>query len=313
MITSASKAMLDELVNKLTEVYKELTVNRGKKLSYVGMTFDFTSTGKVKLTMEGYGNDILSSYGVEGKASSPALEHLFHVREGIALLDEEQRCHFHSRVAKILYLAKRVRCDLLTAIVFLTMRVLVADVDDWEKLNRVLKYLNATPNIGLVLEPSNNIFVDAYVDASYGVHDGRQSHTGVFITLGKGAIYVKSAKQKLVSKLSTEAELIGLSDSSSQVIWTREFLIAQGYDLDAAKIRQDNKSTMALVEKGRSTSERTRHISIRYFFIKDRVDRGELSIEYTPTGDMVADILTKPLQVDLFRRMRAALLNWHDG
>ena len=261
------------------------------------MTFDFTSIGKVKLTMEGYVNDILSSYGVEGKASSPALEHLFHVREGIALLDEEQRCH----------------CDLLTAIVFLTTRVLVADVDDWEKLNRVLKYLNATPNIGLVLEPSNNIFVDAYVDASYGVHDGRQSHTGVFITLGKGAIYVKSAKQKLVSKSSTEAELIGLSDSSSQVIWTREFLIAQGYDLDAAKIRQDNKSTMALVEKGRSTSERTRHISIRYFFIKDRVDRGELSIEYTPTGDMVADILTKPLQGDLFRRMRAALLNWHDG
>jgi hypothetical protein len=130
------------------------------------------------------------------------------------------------------------------------------------------------------------------------------------ITLGAGPVYVKSCKQKLVSKSSTEAELIGLSDSVSQVIWTREFLIAQGYALDAATVYQDNKSTIALAEKGHSSSERTRHISIRYFFIKDRINAGEIRVEYMPTADMISDILTKPLQGELFRTLLRKLLNW---
>jgi hypothetical protein len=74
------------------------------------------------------------------------------------------------------------------------------------------------------------------------------------------------------------------------------------------KIYQDNMSTIALADKGRSTSSRTRHIAIRYFFVKDKVDQGEVEIEYLCTEDMRADILTKPLQGELFRKMRAALM-----
>jgi hypothetical protein len=121
---------------------------------------------------------------------------------------------------------------------------------------------------------------------------------------------VRSGKQKLVSKSSTEAELIGLSDSLTQGIWTRDFLIFQGYTMAPATVYQDNMSTIALAEKGRSTSDRTRHISIRYFFVKDRIDSGEVRIEYMPTASMLADVLTKPLQGELFRAMRKQLLNW---
>ena len=69
-------------------------------------------------------------------------------------------------------------------------------------------------------------------------------------------------------------------------------------------------SAIALAAKGRSTSDRTRHIHIRYFFVKDRVDAGEICVEYKPTKLMLADLLTKPLQGDLFRAMRKELLNW---
>jgi hypothetical protein len=177
------------------------------------------------------------------------------------------------------------------------------------KLERVLKYLNGSRELGIVLKPDKNLCVHAFIDASYGVHVDGKSHTGVIIGIGKGPVYAKSAKHKLVSKSSTEAELISLSDGSTQVIWTREFLIHQGYQLEAATIFQDNKSTMALVEKGRSTSERTRHVNIRFFFVKDRVDAGEIKIVYLPTAQMTADILTKPLQGELFRRLRTELLN----
>ena len=192
---------------------------------------------------------------------------------------------------------------------FLATRVLHATERDELKLTRTLKYLQATAQLGLTLEVSDKISVFGYVDASYGVHADCKSHSGAAVTLGKGIVYAKSAKQKVVSKSSTEAELIALSDSSSQVIYSRDFLIGQGYSLDAATIYQDNQSTMALVKNGRANSERSRHINIRYFFVKDRVEQGDVKIEYMPTGDMIADVLTKPLQGSLFARLRDLLLN----
>jgi hypothetical protein len=69
-------------------------------------------------------------------------------------------------------------------------------------------------------------------------------------------------------------------------------------------------STMALVDKGASGSERTKHIKIRYFWVKDRVQSGEIKVEYMPTEEMVADILTKPLQGSKFVTLRNMLLNW---
>jgi hypothetical protein len=127
--------------------------------------------------------------------------------------------------------------------------------------------------------------------------------------LGKGAFYVQSSKQKIVSKSSTESELIAVSDGLSEVIWARNFLLNQGVRLGPAVVYQDNKSTMALMAKGRSTSSRTKHINIRYFFVKDRVESGEVVITYAPTEAMIADLLTKPLQGELFRRLRRSLLN----
>jgi KUP system potassium uptake protein len=121
---------------------------------------------------------------------------------------------------------------------------------------------------------------------------------------------VKSSKQKLVAKSSTEAELIALSDALGQVIWTRNFLCAQGYDLGPFTVLQDNLSTMTMVKNGASTSDRTRHVNIRFFFAKDRVDSGEIKLQYCPAEDMVADLFTKPLQGELFRKLRNRLLNW---
>jgi hypothetical protein len=75
-------------------------------------------------------------------------------------------------------------------------------------------------------------------------------------------------------------------------------------------VYQDNKSTIIMAEKGCSTSERTRHINIRYFFVKDRINTGEQKVVYKPTTEMIADLLTKPLQGELFRVLRKELLNW---
>ena len=308
LVTCELEEVIDAVYGQLQDRYKEVKMQRGPKVSYLGMTLDFSVPGKAKCTMEGYVSDLLRLCEVTGRANTPAAESLFEIGESPPLTTEVRE-EFHSRVAKLLYLAKRVRPDLLVSVSFLATRVRGATEQDHSKLDRVLRYLNATADLGLTLEVSDPITVLGYIDASYGVHVDGKSHTGTVITLGKGIVYAKSSKQKVVSKSSTEAELIGLSDSASQVIWTRDFLIGQGYQLDAATIYQDNMSTMALVKKGQSNSERSRHINIRYFFVKDRVEQGDVKIEYKPTGEMIADVLTKPLQGSLFARLRDKLLN----
>ena len=134
-----------------------------------------------------------------------------------------------------------------------------------------------------------------------------KSVTDVVIMIGEAKIFVKSSKQRIVTRSSTEAELVGLYDALSQVIWTREYLIHQGFNLGPARVYHDNKSTICLAEKERSTNERTRHVKIRFFFIHDYIENNEIIIEYLPTGKMVADILTKPLHGALFEKFRGAL------
>ena len=311
MITCKDEKIIDDVIEKLTERYEKITSKDGLVHNYIGMTFDFSKEDEVSITMDGYIKEILNSYKVTGTAATPALSYLFEVRES-PLLDKERADTFHSRTAKLLYLAKRVRPEILPTVNFLSTRVKNPTEDDWNKLDRCLKYLNGEPSMGIRLSCASNdpLSVVSHVDASYGVHPDGKSHSGMCIALGEGPIYVKSSKQKIVTKSSTEAELVALSDGCSQVIWSREFLLNQGYKVDAATIYQDNMSTIALVDKGRSNSDSTRHINVRYYFIKDRIKSGEVVIKHKPTDLMIADGLTKPLQGRLFRDMRARLLNW---
>jgi hypothetical protein len=126
------------------------------------------------------------------------------------------------------------------------------------------------------------------------------------MSLGKGSIIGMSKKQKINARSSTECELVGADDAMPQVMWTRYFIEAQGFGIDDNILAQDNLSTMLLEKNGKqSSSKRTKHIRVRYFFIKDRVANNDISIRHCPTGEMLADHFTKPLQGSLFRKFRA--------
>jgi hypothetical protein len=261
--------------------------------------------------MKKYVEDLLLDAGVTGLHRTPASESLFQIRDA-PMLETKEREKFHSLVAKVLYLAKRTRPDLLLATSFLTTRVQSPDTDDARKLHRMLGYLNGTKSFGIVLRPADvqSLTLDAFIDASYGVHADGKSHSGMIIALSAGPLFVKSSKQKIVTKSSTEAELVAFSDMCSNVIWCRDFLTNQGYNMPPARVYQDNQSAIALEEKGTSSSERTRHVHIRHFWVRDRIESGDIQVAYLPTDLMIADILTKPLQGDKFIEMRNQLLNW---
>ena len=115
-----------------------------------------------------------------------------------------------------------------------------------------------------------------------------------------------------MSKSSTEAELIALSDSTNQALYLRWFHIDQGYEMGPVTFYQDNTSTMALVARGKPGAERTRHIDIRYFWLADRVKGGEAAVVHMRTAEMYANVLTKPLQGAQFIYERECLTGWGD-
>ena len=215
---------------------------------------------------------------------------------------EKEAKNYYSVVQRLLYLGVQFRRDILLAISFLTTRVRAPDVDDKKKLDRVLKYLNETRDLHFVFEGdvSKKLILHASVDASFGIHADGKLHSGYIGVIAGGSVEAKSKKQGLVTKSSTEAELVALSDMSSLAIWWREFIICQGYDIGAMEVEQDSTSCMKLAENGRSFNQLSRHINIRYFFIKDRMDAKEIKLKYVQIDELVADILTKPLQGEKF-------------
>jgi len=225
------------------------------------------------------------------------------------LLSNEKSDRFHSIVAKLLYISKRGRLDIQLTVAFLCTRVSCCTEQDWSKLKRLLQYLHRTQNEYLVLGADALTTLRTWVDAAYGVHHDLKSHTGGAMSLGKGVILGKSSKQKLNTKSSTEAEVVGASDYLPNTIWARMFLEAQGYTIVDNVFYQDNQSAMKLEINGRaSCGQKSRHIDIRYFFMKDRLKAEKIRVTYCPTEEMLKDFFTKPLQGSLFEKFKNVLM-----
>jgi hypothetical protein len=268
-----------------------LTIYRGKIHDYLGMTLDYSEPGYVKLDMTAYLQKLFEKMPEEfdGTATSPAADYLFKIVDEIEELDEKSADFFHATVAKLLFLCKRGRPDIQTAIAFLCTRVQQPTRHDQNKLARVIKYLRGTKDLVLRLSAENLNIIKWWVDASYGVHHDMRSHTGGAMSMVTGAVYSTSRKHKLNTKSSTEAELVGIDDVLPQALWTKYFMEAQGYGVTTV-LNQDNQSTIKLSENGKASSGKgTRHINIRYFFITDRIASKEVAIQYCPTKQMVAD------------------------
>jgi hypothetical protein len=177
------------------------------------------------------------------------------------------------------------------------------------KLVRMMKYLQQTQNYRLTLRMDDSEHIHWFVDSSFAVHPDCRSHTGAAATLGKGAVINISRKQSINTRSSTEAELVGVDDIATPMLWTARFMEAQGYPLTTV-LHQDNKSTILLAENGRkSAGKRTRHMNIRYFFITDLVKQGLIKVNYCPTDKMFGDYHTKPLHGAKFREFREWILN----
>jgi hypothetical protein len=142
---------------------------RGDIHEYLGMTVDFSEKGDVKIIMKDYIRQMLDELpdDMVGEATTPASLHLFSVNENDEKLDEENAEMFHHHTAKLLFLSRRARPDIQTAVAFLTRRVQSPDQDDYKKLKRTMQYLRSTIDLVLTLEADDAHVVKWWVDADF--------------------------------------------------------------------------------------------------------------------------------------------------
>jgi hypothetical protein len=294
---------------ELKREFKKVKKNEKESLTYLSLEIDINEE-YIKISMKKYIESVLEEwipYSDNKICSTPALKQIMERSDKTEKLPVKDRELFHRTVARLLFLAKRIAPDLLLAVSVLSSRVRDPDKMDMVHLQRVLAYLKGSRNRAIVFKAGGNIDLCQYTDASFGVHEKMKSRTGSILFLNGGFVGAWSSKQKLNSKSSTEAELIGITDDIGWGLWAKHWLREQGYDVKLV-IFQDNTSVKKILERGPEANGRTRHLAIRYYFISDLLERQEVSIDYCPTENMKADGLTKPLIGDPFRRFRDGII-----
>jgi hypothetical protein len=310
MIICDSDELLMVVINQLKKFYKEVSFDIGIKHSYLGMTFTF-GNDEVKINMDGYINNIISDNNIKGTSTTPAGKDLFNDDE-TKLLPLSQQKNLHTVVAKLLFLATRVRPDILLVVNYLTTRVNKFTTNDLKKCNRCLKYLNKTKSLGLILKAdnSNELKINNHSDASFGVHMDGRSQSASVSSLGSGSFFSASHKQKLTTKSSTEAELICAAESAGNILGVRNYLLSRQFNVGPANLGQDNTSTIQVIRNGTKSARRLKHLNTKVFFLKDYVEEKQLVVNHVPTEFMIADMLTKPLPAQQFTILRDKLLGY---
>ena len=135
-----------------------------------------------------------------------------------------------------------------------------------------------------------------------------RGNTEATMLLGRGYVTGIAKKHKISTKISMEAELIRANDSMDQVLWTQYFIKAQGFTIGKSVLLQDNLSTMLLERNDMAPNiKRTKHIRVRYYFIKDIISTGDIVVKYCLTRENFADHFTMPLQGELSQNSRSEI------
>jgi hypothetical protein len=257
-ISSRSRKQLMETIQQLQNIYKEITVHEGLSHDYLGILITYKPEEQsVTLDMKNYIEGCINEFMQENQdvvlrsIATPATDNLFKIRskDEAILLGKEKAKMFHSTVAKLLFLAKRGRPDVLLTVSFLTTRVKAPDEDNWKKLVRVLSYLKGTLDLLLTISCKNIDKLTWYVDGSYAIHEDMKGQSGAVLMVGDNVVLTRSSKQKVNTRSSTEAEIIAIDDTLPTIQWAKSFLKDQGYDMDTV-IKEDNKSTILLMKNG---------------------------------------------------------------
>ena len=228
---------------------------------------------------------------------------------------------YQEMVGTLMYSAVSCRPDIAHAVQKLSQAMQAPTQQDMAAAKRVLRYLAGAKDIGLVFGSrcgqlldtrGRNCFrleVCAFADADWANDKAdRKSITGWVAKVNGDPISWASKKQRTVAQSTCEAELYAEAAAMQEVLWLRGLLKELGLHTQTGSlVYGDNQSTLAISKNG-IKGERTKHVDVKYHFITETVERGDVMLKWIPTTEQQADIFTKALAAPAFERLRQLLM-----
>ncbi|WVZ94379.1 LOW QUALITY PROTEIN: hypothetical protein U9M48_040278 [Paspalum notatum var. saurae] len=165
-----------------------------------------------------------------------------------------------------------------------------------QAVKRIFRYLKFTPELGLWYSSGSSLFLRGFSDADH-------STSGTCQLLGTSLVSWSSRKQASVSLSTTEAEYIAAASCCSQLLWMKATLSDFGLRFGKIPLLVDSTSAIS-VAKNPVLHSRTKHIDVRFHFLRDHYEKGDIDLVHVASENQLADIFTKPLEFGVFVRLR---------
>jgi hypothetical protein len=286
------------------------------------LEFDMTDLGKMKyflgvevlqnsdgiyISKKKYAKNVLERFGMEKSNSvkNPIVP-------GVKLMKDEEGAKVNATMYKqlvgsLMYLIA-TRPDLMYVVCLISRFMANPTEIHLQAAKRVLRYLKGTVDLGIFYQKEGNKELLAYTDSDYaGDVDDRKSTSGYVFLLSEGAVSWSSKKQPVVTLSTTEAEFVAATSCACQGVWMRRVLEKLGNSQGkCTAVLCDNSSTIKL-SKNPVMHRRSKHIDVRFHFLRDLTRDGVVELKHCGTQEQIADIMTKPLKLDVFLKLRKSL------
>lgn len=299
LVTATNNKSLEKFLEYIKKSFFDVKIHHGLEHQYLGINL-LIRENLIELNMKNDIKKIANDLKINNPSKIPGNNEFFR-NSNSDFLNDENRNIFHTNTAKLLYIARMCRPDILGYVSYLSSRVNNPTLNDMFKLKKLIAYLLYTIDTVYciadnIFNKQNSIDINCYIDSSHGIHEDLRGQTGIVIKLGESTIFSRSAKQKVNTKSSTETELHGVAEEISQALWTKYILESLNFKVNNINLYLDNKSTIVMLLTGKSIGRNTRHINMRTFFVKQFLDDNTIKIIYMPTNLLFVDLLTKPIQ-----------------
>lgn len=269
--------------------------------------------GTLILSQESYIEKVLRNFGM---SDSKPVQTPIGCHFKLSITKEEDKAEtesemrnipYSSAVRSLMYAMVGSRPDIAHAVGLVSRYMSSPNKEHWKAVNWVLRYLRGSSNCHLTFKKSDNFDIKGYCDSDHAADlDRRRSITGYLFQVGGITVSWRSGLQHIVAISTTEAEYMALAEATKEALWLKRITCELGFPQKSVEIFCDSQSAICLA-KNNVFHERTKHIQIRFHFIRDVIAEGDLVVTKIDTQINPADILTKSVPVKKFEDGRSDL------
>ena len=300
----------NEMLQFLSELETEFRVTYAPATCFLCLEIEQQNDGSIFINQAQYVRRLLDKFNmIDCNTVSTPIDK-FHVAQDDTDKLIDDNVPFREAVGSLLYLATGTRSDISFAVSVVSQALSNPTKRHWEMIKRILRYLKGTADIGILYKHGHDKnLLTTYSDADYaGDTLTRRSTSGVLCLYMGGPISWLSQKQRSVALSTTEAEYMAASEATKEIIWLVRLFKEITTMTAIPLLRIDNLSAVKLVHNP-VYHKRSKHIDVRYHFVREKCEEGQLLVEHVCGQEQLADILTKPLAKDRFEKLRYCILS----